>query len=481
MVVVEARWRLSLQPTSRFRPNRPKGSVDSIIRMLLVFRLRVEARAGPKGRAGSYSRRTAKCRDSVFSRAGIRTERVRKRNLLALIISQSMKSDRGLRACISTPEIQKKIRALKPCKLLQELVSIASSSGDEYRAACFVENYLLRHGIRVRRQQVQSNRFNLVASIGRRTRRPHILFNTHIDTVPAFARKALCPSLRGGLLYGRGACDAKGNVAAMAAAFLALAQQPLRDRPHLTLAIMVGEENSGDGVARFTRSYRDFNWAVVGEPTGLGIARTQSGYMELEIEVFSSPCHGFDPISEQSAVALAALVRDCREMVNDLSRQYPHSLFVRSFAGGGDDSFWYTRPYCRARLLFNPFPDSTQRAVIDGVRRLARRIEHLYSGTRIKATVVDADNGLTTSKRSQSVRALCSGLRAIGEKPAFPHLPSWTDGSTLNDVGIETVIFGPGDLKNAHTNAECVPILEVEKAALVLALACMNQQPKDSE
>jgi acetylornithine deacetylase/succinyl-diaminopimelate desuccinylase-like protein len=112
---------------------------------------------------------------------------------------------------------------------------------------------------------------------------------------------------------------------------------------------------------------------------------------------------------------------------------------------------------------------------------LAKRTEHHYSGTRIKATVVDGDNGLATSKRSESVRALCSGLRAIGEQPLFRHLPSWTDGSTLNEIGIETVIFGPGNLKDAHTKAECVRIDEVEKAALVLALACMSRESKEPQ
>jgi len=48
-------------------------------------------------------------------------------------------------------------------------------------------------------------------------------------------------------------------------------------------------------------------------------------------------------------------------------------------------------------------------------------------------------------------------------------------------MGIETVIFGPGDLKNAHTNAECVRVVEVEKAALVLALSCMSQRSKEPE
>jgi acetylornithine deacetylase/succinyl-diaminopimelate desuccinylase-like protein len=237
---------------------------------------------------------------------------------------------------------------------------------------------------------------------------------------------------------------------------------------------MVGEENSGDGVARFTRSCQDFSWAIIGEPTSLGIARTQSGYVELEIEASSLPCHGFDPISEQSLGALSALVRDCRELVGKLSGNFRHSLFIRSFTGLGDDSFWYTRPCARARLLINSFPDSTQQMVVERVKRSAKRIERIYHGTRLRVTVADADNGLVTSKHSESVRALCSGLRSIGQEPTFLHLPSWTDGSTLTEMGIETVIFGPGNLKDAHTNAEFVRIREVEKAALVLALSCMN-------
>ena len=88
--------------------------------------------------------------------------------------SQLMKSDQKPNSRSRTlviQKIQKNIRALKPCRLLKELVSIASSSGDEYAAARYLEHYLTRQQIKVRRQHVEPNRFNLVASIGRRGRR----------------------------------------------------------------------------------------------------------------------------------------------------------------------------------------------------------------------------------------------------------------------------------------------------------------------
>lgn len=128
----------------------------------------------------------------------------------------------------------------------------------------------------------------------------------------------------------------------------------------------------------------------------------------------------------------------------------------------------------------NPYPDLTQSAAIKKVNRLARQTERAYRGTRLTVTLADADNGFTTPSRSDSVRALSRALRRVGLKVRFPHLPSWTDGSTLSEMGIETVIFGPGNLKDAHTNSELVRISDVEKAASVLALACIGKDPKES-
>lgn len=380
-------------------------------------------------------------------------------------------SNNGRSAAIS--QLKRRIQASRLNYLLESLISIPSPSGDEFRAARFLESYLLQHGIKVHRQYLTPKRFNLIAQIGPRRKRPHILFNTHIDTVPDFAQRAGLQVVQGARLVGRGACDTKGSVTAMTAALIALAELPVAVQPHLTLAVMVGEENSGDGVARFCRSRTQYSWAVIGEPTGLTIANTQAGYTELFIEVFSNPCHGFCPIDNQSAIALSSFVLACNQLAEELSVRYPHSLFVRSLSSGSDDSFWYTRPYSYAKLLFNPFPDKGQCLLLKRVGFLAKKAEARYDGIKIRVTVSDSDNGLSTHRSSPGVTAISSGLGVVGRKSQLTHLPSWTDGSTLTGIGIETVIFGPGSLRNAHTNREFVPLNEIREAALVLAAACL--------
>lgn len=367
---------------------------------------------------------------------------------------------------------QQTVRLLAPNKLLLNLVRIPSESRHEFRAACFLESRMRSYGIRIKRQHVGKHRFNLIASIGRKDTGPRVLFNTHIDTVPAFSRTELCPKLRCGRLYGRGSCDTKASVVAMTTAFVALSRLPLADCPNLTLAVMVGEEDSGDGVARFIKSRPSFDWAVVGEPTQLGIACTQSGYIEVRVDAKSYPCHGFDPINHQAAIALSQMITECQALCKRLSRKHPHNLFIRSMTAGPDNAFWYTRPLASATILINVFPDATRREVLRELHMLAKQIEKRLVGTKLAITLMEWDNGISTPRNAFSVQSLSRGLSALNIPPRCCHLPSWTDGSTLSDFGIETVIFGPGNLKDAHTSTERVQLSEVEKAASALILAC---------
>ncbi len=170
--------------------------------------------------------------------------------------------------------------ALRVRELLEALVAIPSVTGAEEEVVSFVERRLSRAGWRCESIPVSPGRRNLFASGGGRA---PVVLSTHADTVPPF----LDPRREGGVLFGRGACDAKGSLAAMIVA--------LEDRSPAAneagLLLLVGEERGSDGARAANADPRSGEFLVGGEPTGNRFAGGSKGCVRLTIETRGVAAH----------------------------------------------------------------------------------------------------------------------------------------------------------------------------------------------
>src|SRR5438128_817217 len=144
--------------------------------------------------------------------------------------------------------------------LARSLVDIDSTTGREGEAGRFLSAYLRQIGYTVTEQPVDAGRFNVIATSGATGRPPSVVFSTHVDCVPPFF-----PSrIEGDRLYGRGACDAKGIIAAQVAA----AEELRRDGDtRVGLLFLVGEERGSDGAKTANVAANGCRFLVNGEPT----------------------------------------------------------------------------------------------------------------------------------------------------------------------------------------------------------------------
>jgi acetylornithine deacetylase/succinyl-diaminopimelate desuccinylase len=127
----------------------------------------------------------------------------------------------------------------------------------------------------------------------------HLVLNTHIDTVPPHV-----PYEReGGIVRGRGACDAKGPLAALLVAFL----EADVDDGTLTLAISPNEETTQTGGAHLAETL-DYDAAIVGEPTGLDVCTSARGQFEGEVRIRGESAHAADPASGKNAIRAATVI-----------------------------------------------------------------------------------------------------------------------------------------------------------------------------
>jgi len=183
---------------------------------------------------------------------------------------------------------------IDPFALARKLIDIPSPTEQERAVGEFLHDELSRLGFDVRRQAVTGSRFNLFASAGGRAR---VFLNSHLDTVPPWFASREDETH----LYGRGACDTKGVIAAMIAAGIRLRDQNVRDFAFL---FVVGEETDSIGAKTANRELANLGseYVLVGEPTESKFARASKGALTAIIRFEGKAAHSAYPERGDSAV-----------------------------------------------------------------------------------------------------------------------------------------------------------------------------------
>ncbi|HET7711867.1 MAG TPA: M20/M25/M40 family metallo-hydrolase [Thermoanaerobaculia bacterium] len=188
-------------------------------------------------------------------------------------------------------------------ELTRRLIDIPSVTDEEAAVGEFLDAELRRAGFRVERQEVAAGRFNLFASGGGT---PRVVFNTHLDTVPPWFES----SEEEQFIYGRGACDAKGIIAAMVAAGERLLSGRVKD---FALLFVVGEETDSIGAKKANEYFagRGSAYIVVGEPTESRFASASKGALSCTVRFEGVAAHSAYPERGDSAITkLAAAIRE---------------------------------------------------------------------------------------------------------------------------------------------------------------------------
>lgn len=288
---------------------------------------------------------------------------------------------------------------------------------------------------------------------------PHIVLNTHLDTVSPhvpFRRE-------GSIVYGRGACDAKGPLAALVAAFLAF--DPGRGR--LTLALTPDEETTSDGAAALDLGGDGY---IVGEPTGLGVCTAAKGRFEGTITVHGTNAHAAEPDAGVNAVAA---VEDVLSAVNSFDRHRgpdTHSALdgptLTPTVIRGGDAVNQIPDRCTITLDRRSVPPET------AARFEAALNEHLTERTDADCvfSLTDRDTPFLEAFATPEENDLVAALVAAGSDDVKPFTAA-TEASYFAPA--PTVVFGPGVLTDeegavAHADREYVHQRAIERASEIV-------------
>jgi acetylornithine deacetylase len=176
-------------------------------------------------------------------------------------------------------------------KLARSMIDIDSTSGREVEACQWLSRWLRNHGYNVVEQPVADDRFNVIATLDP----PDVVLSTHIDCVPPF----FASREEDGLLYGRGACDAKGILAAQLAA---LEQLHAEGERRVALLVVVGEERGSQGAHAANTRPLGSRYLINGEPTDNRLGTATRGVYRVRLVAKGRAAHSSHPELGESAI-----------------------------------------------------------------------------------------------------------------------------------------------------------------------------------
>lgn len=364
-------------------------------------------------------------------------------------------------------------------QLLRDLVALPSvnpallPAGDpragEHRVADFLIATGAKAGLTVETREIfpgRSNVFLRLTPSG--TVKHHIVLAPHMDTVGGDnLDKLLNPEIRNGRLYGRGACDTKGCVAAMLTAVLDTARSA--QRPQDTEIVFIGlidEEVQQSGSRAVAASGFEADLAIVGEPTQLKVITAHKGDVWLWLETTGKAAHGARPELGDNAIHRMAKVVELLETkyAQGLKkRKHPllghGTVNVGTIQGGFQSNI--VPAHCTISIDRRTLPGETETSVRRELTAFFKQhgvIVKLAKGKGVPCLALETDH---EQPLVQALMELNRQTKPIG-------VDYFCDAAVLAQGGIPSIVFGPGDIAQAHTGDEWISLSSLERGTALL-------------
>jgi acetylornithine deacetylase len=315
-------------------------------------------------------------------------------------------------------------------ELTKQLMSILSTSGDEEAVGFWLRDHLGSLGWKVELQPVSENQNNVIATLNDS---PRVWMSTHMDTVPPF----IAPTEDDEKIYGRGACDAKGIIAAQITAAETLRREGIED---IGLLYTVEEERASTGAkaANLHPLAAKCEYMINGEPTDNQLAIGSKGSFRLMIRTKGKAAHSAYPEEGDSAIeTLLDILDDIRQT------RFPHDDFfgettvnIGTLDGG---------------LALNVIPPRAEAGLLI---RITTRREPIETALQ---NIVRGRGEIEVLSCSEPVKlheVECFPTKVVRFTTDIPHMPNW--GTPL--------LIGPGSILSAHTSDEFVLKADLKRA-----------------
>lgn len=367
--------------------------------------------------------------------------------------------------------------------LTQELMHIDSTNppGNERAVAEAIARWSQDRGLRATVDAIDDDRANVMVRLVGRGEGPALLYCGHLDTVPIgtlpwdhdpFGGEAI-----DGWIWGRGAVDMKGGVAALLAAMSALREAGSQFPGDVVFAGVAGEEVDCIGSRRFLAQggMADVAWLVIAEPTNLDVVAAHKGALRLQVTAYGRAAHGAAP--ELGVNAIIHMLRLLDRVTGQPLPAPPHALLsastlsVNTINGGIRPNIVPDR--CQAVLDIRTLPGQEHQLLRSRFSGIATDLARELPDVRIDVDILNEAAPVDTRVDHPLILAAQRTVsRVLGRnQPAVRGVSYFSDASVLcPPTHVPTLIFGPGDEQLAHQRNERVAAEDLVHASQVLAL-----------
>jgi acetylornithine deacetylase/succinyl-diaminopimelate desuccinylase-like protein len=386
---------------------------------------------------------------------------------------------------LSAPPASPLLRTESLQQTLQALVHIDSVNpdyggpeGGEARVQAWLKSFLERRGLKPRFLDALPGRPNLTVTLPGEDPSRVVLFETHVDLVSArgMSVEPFGAEIREGRLWGRGSTDAKGQVTAMLHAFASIVESGMKPPVTLQLVFAVDEESGFGGVNALVKAYQAGREprpaaAVIGEPTDLAVVIAHKGTQRWWVEVAGKSAHSAKPHLGVNAIRrAAALIEKIEGPYQQALKRRSHPLLgfptvnVSKIEGGTQVNL--VPSHARILLDRRTLPGESRESVLAEFETMfneLRAADEHFSARHDPPLLVDPF--LETSPEEPIAKAACEISARVGRGGDPLGVPYGTDGSKLSEIGIPTIVVGPGSIDQAHTADEFIDLAELTAGA----------------
>ena len=358
-------------------------------------------------------------------------------------------------------------------ELAARLVEIESINPDvipggsgELGVARFVAEWCERAGLETTLTELRPDRANVVAVARGSGGGRSLMLNAHMDTVGVDGMTdPFVPRIEGGRLYGRGAQDMKGS---LAACMLAAADAKRRRLRGDVIVTAVADEEFASIGTEATAAALSADAAIVTEPTDLRVAVAHRGFVHLEVEVAGRAAHGSRPDVGIDAIAkMGRVLVGIEELDRNLRADPRHpylgsgSVHASLIDGGQEFSSYPAR--CRLQGERRTIPGETAALAEQELREIVARAGEGDPQFVAQVRAPISREPFEVSEAAEIVQLVRRhGEAVLGHAPETVGVPFWADSALLAAVGIPTVVFGPTG-EGLHSEVEWVDLASLEQ------------------
>jgi acetylornithine deacetylase len=341
-------------------------------------------------------------------------------------------------------------------KTLQKLVQINSVNPDledggagEEEIGRYIFALLEKMGIETEIDEIAPGRFNVTGVIKGEGTGPSLMLNAHMDTVGVKGMAdPFSAKISDGKLFGRGAYDMKGSIAAILAAAKSIKEERISLKGDLVLSFVADEEYESIGAQALVKKIKT-DTAIVAEPTNLNICTAHRGFGIWKINTKGKTAHGGNHhLGVDANMNMGLLLAELHKRSKVLPEKKKHPLCGEGsmhipMISGGRSLFIYSDE-CAIRLERRTLPGEKKELIETDLLKIIKKLRDRHPGFEAEIESLIWRSPYEIDRSASIVKNLEKAIAGItGKHPKIIGHTWWEDSAIFGEAGIETVIFGP--------------------------------------